>query len=696
MTNEQMYFNGINGASGRYEMPAMSLEELANCLVGQVAPENLQELKHRYEQKDEQHFGVKDGIDGTNLAEAGWGIIFPHDIEPEILEALTPLITLRKEQAGEYFRIFDGPDAHRPGESKTQFLARHKVGPGPADPQKMPYYLLIVGSPERIPFLFQFQLDVQYAVGRLHFERIEDYANYAAAVVAAESGEMVAPQKLGFFGVANPDDPATNLSLRNLLHPMMTWAEKEHPKWEIQAVLGEQAKKQELLNMMTGPERPAILFSASHGMSFPNGDPRQLVHQGALLCGDWPGPKNWGSQGAIPQDYYLAGDDLSDSPSGMISFHFACYGAGVPRYDEFSRKAFKTKQILAEKPFVANLPQQMLGHGKGAALAVIGHVDRAWGYSFNWPGAGAQTAVFESTLAALLAGKPVGYALDYFNLRYAELATLLTAELEDIEFGVEVDPQHLSGLWTAHNDARDYVVLGDPAVRVPYKQGLKTWQHTSTHQSAHDFVSDNHPLVLPQEQSSPVTNAKENNLTPELKTNQDHLRDQSSKQPNPEEQQIKMPEKEPEEKTMSDESNKEIPYDPAEIDYGLRDMSRKMMDSLKDMSGNLADKLSEAARDLGTLEVSTYVAEDLEKVNRKPGDLEAQARLHAYTRISLDGDMTNLVPVKPAEKGASTRLDVDKELWKIHQESVQQAQQNRVEMYKAIGEIMARLVRGGF
>jgi hypothetical protein len=39
--------------------------------------------------------------------------------------------------------------------------------------------------------------------------------------------------------------------------------------------------------------------------------------------------------------------------------------------------------------------------------------------------------------------------------------------LEDIEFGKQVDPYSLADLWTANNDARSYVVLGDPAARVP-------------------------------------------------------------------------------------------------------------------------------------------------------------------------------------------------------------------------------------
>ncbi len=83
-------------------------------------------------------------------------------------------------------------------------------------------------------------------------------------------------------------------------------------------------------------------------------------------------------------------------------------------------------------------------------------------------GVGGQSQVFEDSLKRLLEGHPVGSALEPFGLRYAELAAELKEELEFAEFGTgSAADELIPRLWTATNDARNYAVLGDPAVRLP-------------------------------------------------------------------------------------------------------------------------------------------------------------------------------------------------------------------------------------
>jgi hypothetical protein len=471
MPTDQLFFNGVNGATGGYLLPPMTPGDVSKIAQGESLDEaHLRELKNWYERLTMKHLGPKAGVDPKNLAESGWGVVFAYDDQdrvPVIKEALKELLELRREQAGGHYREFTDQSAYRPGESKSAFLARHGIGPGPADPDKVPYYLLLVGDPEKIPYRFQYQLDVQYAVGRIHFKTLEEYAQYARSVVMAEKGKLSIPRRAAFFGVQNLDDPATDLSANQLVAPLAQRLAGDQKNWTIENVPPDKAMKARLVQLLGGAETPAFLFTASHGMGFPIDDSRQLAAQGALLCRDWPGPQNW--REGIPQDFYLAADDVGNDARllGLVSFHFACYGAGTPRLDDFAHQAFKQPVAIAPNAFVAMLPQRLLGHPKGGALAVIGHVERAWGYSFMWERAGAQLAVFESTLKRLMEGHPVGSAVEYFNERYAELSTVLTDELEEIKFGKKPDDLELSGMWTANNDARSYVIIGDPAVRLP-------------------------------------------------------------------------------------------------------------------------------------------------------------------------------------------------------------------------------------
>ncbi len=480
--NQLQRFNGINAVTGDYGL-IISAQMLVEQIIGTAEKDKLRSRQTEFaaaaqETKQETFRGVREGVDGTNLAEAGWGIIFAYE-DPRIdaiKEALQPLLTMRAQQAGSYFRSFIGVDAYRPDETKRQFLDRFGIRAGAVDPKKgVPYYLLLIGSPALIPFEFQYQLDVQFAVGRLDFATVEEYANYAKAVVAAETGQQQLARTATFFSVTNVDDSATATTDQFLVKPLVDALKPGNADWTITTHSGPAANRTQLESLLGGAQKPAVLFTASHGIEFPAGNARQESHQGALLCDEWPGPKHW--RGELPEAFYFAGDHLTRSanPSGMIAFHFACYGGGTPQYNDFEQPPTSTsentaRKAIAQRPFVARLPQKLLGHPNGGALAVISHVDRAWSYA-DQQRSTAQTAVFEDTLLRLFQGQPLGWALEFFNNRYAELAATLSEELNRLRWrNSPLAYFELATMWAENHDARNYIVLGDPAVRVAVAQ----------------------------------------------------------------------------------------------------------------------------------------------------------------------------------------------------------------------------------
>ncbi len=473
---KEIYVNGIDGTTGDYSLPPMSSAALAKVIKGELEPGNLNELQIKKNRPVD--FPVSEAVqDPTDLSQAGWAVIFPAAMDENhreaIKEALKPLLDRRQEKAGDLYRVFEGETGYRAPESKADFCKRQspEIRRGPARPEQMPFYVLLVGSPEEIPYEFQFQLDVMRGAGRIDFgDDLEAYARYAQNVVAAESGAVKLPRRAAFFSVRNPGDAATLISDRYLTRPL--FANLQQPKlqgeiplkfeWDLS--LAPSGEKAELARLLSGGDQtPALLFTASHGMIFSSApEQQQFREQGAVLCQRW-------TQGApILRDHYFAAEDLGDANLlGLVAMFFACFGVSTPKFDYFTHPRATAKMQIAPHSFISALPNRMLRQG---ALAVIGHVDRAWGHSFISPGDNVEIEAFVIALRKLLNGDPVGLATDpSFNLKYADMSTTLTEVLQELQYDpTYIDDGELVRLWTANNDTRSYAVLGDPAARIPF------------------------------------------------------------------------------------------------------------------------------------------------------------------------------------------------------------------------------------
>ncbi|MCU0519275.1 MAG: hypothetical protein MUF84_01080 [Anaerolineae bacterium] len=759
-TSEALYtsdlvFNGVNAVTGDYGQPPLSPRTLARLIRGEPFPQDYREFVDRQRllsglttveerltrvtdaqvelratedkvRRDELRrkarewgvYPVKPGAgDPANVADVGWAAVFPAEMHPrlreEIKEALRPLFDLRRTQAGEFFRLYEGGDAYRPGERKDQFLERLGVGPGLVDPREMPFYVLLVGTPAQIPYGFQYQLDVMRGVGRLDFgSDVDAYDRYARAVVAAEVNRShggTVPRRAAFFAPMNPGDKATKLSAQYLVQPLYENLSQQtigndlalSVPWEVGTpIVGEKLATRVRLEALLGgdpAQTPALLFAACHGLEFPAGHPAQLRQQGALLCQDWPG------QGRdVAREHYFAGEDIADSADlqGMIAFFFACYGAGTPELDQFAAQAFKVREKIAPQAFTAALPQQLLAHG---ALAVLGHVERAWGYSFISPSGQLEHQSFITAMRTLMNGGPVGLATDAsFNMRYAEMSSDLSADLEELRW----DPSHLDDYelahrWTANNDARSYVVLGDPAARFTLvqeaaepKQREDVGTITRSEPRSEPPQVPEPEIQEPEEPAPTEDSAKAGVGTVQFAASQaaagpsTPLRGQPM--PRPWAGAALRPHGH--ERLATEPATRVAVLDAdAAVAFGLGDQFNRLRDSLRSFTDQLATSLGRAAQDIITLDVKTYSTKDIAAVAAAlDARNEVDANLRALTRVAFDGDLQVYVPETSA--GDRQSGNVDLALWEIHRSMVEEAQHSRARFLATMAELATRLL----
>ncbi|MGP0063138.1 MAG: hypothetical protein ACLQGP_05975 [Isosphaeraceae bacterium] len=474
--------NGIDALTGLPTAPSMRLND---AIQGDPSLPKEHEAVGRFEEiwdAFRRRLG-KRGLsfdlepDANNPSKVGWAVVFASDLPPGVREAVEPLIAHRRDHTkipGDLLKVLE----FKSGSTLDEWLTKLCAHRADVYPLRLGYYVLFIGGPESIPFEYQSELDVEYAVGRLDFDRPEDYRQYVNSVIAYETAATLPhSREVAFWGTRNRADRATQMSADCLVKPLfegMSPSEDEDGlppiatsrNFRSHCLLGVGATKSSLieqLHIADPSSRPSFLFTASHGMCWPKGHENQRAQQGALLCQDWPGP------GTKPEPgYFLTGADIDDDAKihGLVAFLFACYGVGTPANDHFLADAGKSRVPIAERPFVAALPQRLLAHPGGGALAVYGHVERAWGYSIRPPKLGNHLLPFRNLMGRVLRGDPVGMATKDFSDRYSNYSVGILNQLAGTNTNENASATQMAALWIERNDAQNYILLGDPAVRL--------------------------------------------------------------------------------------------------------------------------------------------------------------------------------------------------------------------------------------
>jgi hypothetical protein len=339
--------------------------------------------------------------------------------------------------------------------------------------RKVPHYVLLVGGPDRIPFGFQEALDLTAAVGRVEFDRLEDLQSYVDKLLRLERAPAPATSREVLFVATDGgrSDP-TYYSRRWMVEPLADHvAQQLHVP--VRRLLGEAATKNDVLAELK-TRKPAVVYSATHGLGPPKGDPAlQRRITGALCC-------QRVAAGPV-ESWTISADDVPAAEpflEGGVLFQFACFGYGCPRASDYAHwlpESAGVPEQLADADFLAALPRKLLANPRGP-IAYVGHLDTAWLHGFDDPEMPealerwhVRIVPFKSAVEELLRVHPPGRAMAAMNERYSVANQRLSWLFDQLQaHRAEMDERmfaRLSDAFIFRSDAQNYMVFGDPAAR---------------------------------------------------------------------------------------------------------------------------------------------------------------------------------------------------------------------------------------
>jgi hypothetical protein len=422
--------------------------------------------------------------DPNDLKAQPWALIVPEGPEGKRLEEIVaPLRAFRKEQQGKdpiVFRAPAGMSAEQAGEWWATVYNSEDIAL-----RDRPRYLLILGDANLISWESQQRFASSAFVGRLAFAKEAGYEAYMHKLLAYERAALSGPQKLrAMFHTVRDGTAATSIGHRGLMSPTVAAAQEGLGKNEFQVDkivdLNENGPLSPDDFLRAAALRdPTLLFSISHGlgMSAETAEEERRRFQGAMSFG---------------QGKKITADDVANKPflPGGAWFFFACFSAGTPAETAYRHWLQNMKDagvnvrqsdidavltsLAREKSFVAALPQAALANPDGP-LAVMGHVDLAWTFSFQDASKKFRPSRFHGTFQGIVDHSRIGCS--FFDLQRvfidanSDLTDMLDAEerarrKNETLPDAKTRPQKKASLWMLRQDLTAYVLLGDPATRV--------------------------------------------------------------------------------------------------------------------------------------------------------------------------------------------------------------------------------------
>jgi hypothetical protein len=410
----------------------------------------------------------------ANLADwthsrVGWGVVLAEN------EALSEDDRARGADAPEPIRelLAERPDApvlrDRSDLEQQDKLARYFVGGGRQDPAigmtpfgvekgRLPLYLLIVGSPEEIPWSLQFSLNRRHHVGRLDLGD-DGLANYITALRNGWTGMDSNAARPVVWSVTH-DSMTTKMDLT--VAEQMHQALVNDPEIDVSHCASDEATCDALVAVLVA-SKPAVVVTSSHGKTGPLENPDAM--RAAL------GLPIDANRATLDPDKLLE----TWSPSGVVWYAQACCSAGSNTGTSYagllepdSMADRVTKAIGELGPSVAPLPTKLLSAAH-PARAFIGHVEPTFDWTLIDQGTGQflTAPLVEAIYPSMYRRCPVGISFDAHYRGVGGLYAKLAKARRSVNMLLPGSRDTATYFKLTAVDRESLVLLGDPTVAVP-------------------------------------------------------------------------------------------------------------------------------------------------------------------------------------------------------------------------------------